>query len=440
MGKKADSQPDRNIARLTSRARLALAAIVLFALCIRCARLNAPPERYFDEVYHAYTAQKWVEGNTDAWVWRVRAPDKGCSYEWTHPPLAKLMMQWSMDVFGVHPWAWRLPAALMGTICVLLIFDIARSLSRREDIALMAAALASLDTLPLALSRIGMNDVYCVAFILAAVAAAVRGRYVIAPLATGLALACKWTTLYSLPFLAVIHLIRSPRAVRWKPTRLALIAALYAVFVPGLYLASYIPFFRAGYGLADFRELQWQMWHYHTHLKAEHPFASKAWQWPFDVGTVWCYTKSYDADAAVESDASESEDAPKPPPKAVANVYAMGNPVIWLPGLAAIVYGLVHVIRRRDPEVVILLAGYTVFWAPWLASPRIMFLYHYLPSLPFLYIATAWALVQARVSQKNRNTLLIVAGIAFALMYPYVTAVAMPYQLTPNGWYAYLHH
>jgi dolichyl-phosphate-mannose--protein O-mannosyl transferase len=92
------------------------------------------------------------------------------------------------------------------------------------------------------------------------------------------------------------------------------------------------------------------------------------------------------------------------------------------------------VVVRRDPPVVILLAGYLAFWAPWLMSPRIMFLYHYLPSLPFLYIGLAWAITRTGMSRRTIVALLCAAGVAFALIYPYVTAVYLPEALRPGGW------
>ena len=176
-------------------------------------RLNTPPIGYHDEVYHAYTAEQWVQGNTDAWLWNTKTPSgpdwannytHHPAYEWTHPPLAKLLMQASMEIFVIRPWAWRLPAALLGTLCAALIYWIAKTLFKRESIALLAATLYALDTLPLLMSRIGMNDIYLMTFILAAFLAALHHRYQISALSVAAALACKWSAIYALPLLALI--------------------------------------------------------------------------------------------------------------------------------------------------------------------------------------------------------------------------------------------
>jgi len=462
--------------------RVALAAIVLFALATRAARLNTPPERYFDEVYHAYTAEQWVKGNTDAWLWSTKSPDKGCSYEWTHPPLAKLLMADAMRVFGIHPWAWRLPGVILGTLSVLLIFGIAWKLLAHRGVALLAAAFAALDLLPLFASRIGMNDVYCVTFILLAVWLGLdKRRSVLAPAAVGLALACKWTALYALPLMAFVHLItailgglaRGPGTYRKRIRRLQILALLYALVVPTIYLGSYLPFFRAGHSWADFKELQVQMWSYHTGLKATHAYSSPAWQWPLLRKAVWCFTKRVevtdlrpevappmaggDAGAGASppvpsgsasppgqragGDAATSAAAPAAPPSAappgsvrVANVYAWGNPIIWCAGLGAMLFAAYHVTARRDPAIVVLLAGYLAFWFPWLMSPRIMFLYHYLPSLPFLYITLAWSLFRTGISARAIRVTLLLTAATFMLIYPYVTAVYLPQRLSPTAW------
>lgn len=420
------------------RVALYFAAIILFALCTRLARLNEPPKHYFDEVYHAYTARQWVQGNTDAWLWYPeRKPDPGYAYEWTHPPLAKLIMSWSMEVFNESAWAWRLPAALFGTACVALIYLIARSLFGNDRTALLAATLASLDTLPLFSSRIGMNDIYCVTFILTATLAALHNRYVVSAFAVGLALSCKWTALYAFPFLGFIHLMRLPRQTLNQPDKLAVIALVYALAAPGMYLASHIPFFRAGNNLGMFVELQRQMWFYHTGLDATHPFTSPAWKWPMSAGAVWCHSaKSDDGKPADETSSSTqpANDQATPVEKRAANVWAMGNPVIWVTGIGAMAFAVYLGIAHRDTGAIIALAGYLAFWAPWLMSPRIMFIYHYLPSLPFLYLGLAHGLVFTRVPRPWIVALLLFAGVAFAVLYPFVTAIWLPLSWQPNTW------
>ncbi len=412
--------------------KLCLAVVVLFAFGMRIVRLNSPNERYFDEVYHAYTAEQWAKGNTDAWRWDTHAPDKGCSYEWTHPPLAKLIMSWCMCIFGVHPWAWRLPATFFGIASVLLVYLIGKDLFGLKSVGLLAASLASLDTLPLFASRIGMNDVYCVTFILLSVWLIWHRRSFLAVLAIGLGIACKWTALFALPLLLLIRVSRRRKNDRSQVQLAIDFGLLWTALTPVIYVATYIPFFTAGNSLSDFNELQNQMWTYHTRLDKTHPFSSKAWEWPLTGGQVWCYTDERGESTNTQEDTNVGKSTK---PTHAANIYAMGNPVIWLGGLASVAFLAITTAYQRRLTHIILLVAYLVFWAPWLFSPRIMFLYHYLPSVSFLYIAMAWAVLYVRLSPATVFLLLLASAISMAAQYSYVTAVYMPWTLTPGHWW-----
>ena len=95
--------------------------VILFLILIftRLVNLSLPPAHYFDEVYHAFTAQEMAKGNIDAWEWWHQAPSD-FAYEWTHPPLAKLGMVLGMKVFGENAFGWRIVQAILGTLVVLV--------------------------------------------------------------------------------------------------------------------------------------------------------------------------------------------------------------------------------------------------------------------------------------------------------------------------------
>ncbi len=103
------------------KARLLLVLILLFSFLARVYRLSRPEHEYFDEVYHAFTARLMLHGDPKAWEWWNPHP-QGFAYEWSHPPLAKLGMQAGMRIFGENAFGWRFPAALLGTLSVLLVY------------------------------------------------------------------------------------------------------------------------------------------------------------------------------------------------------------------------------------------------------------------------------------------------------------------------------
>lgn len=353
--------------------------IIAFALITRLWNLNMPPGYYFDEVYNAFTTQEFVKGNKDAYEWFHTSTIPGTAYGWTHPPLAKLIASLGILLFGDNSFGWRVGSAVVGTLCIALIYLISNKLMSREY-ALLACLFASLDGLMLVQSRINMNDIYALFFILLCFYAFVahRKNILLLSISLGLLVATKWTGLYALAIFG------------WRKH---IIPMLF--IIAGIYILSYSQYFWLGGSLANFWELQKQMWWYNTNLTATHTYQSSWWTWPLLIRSVWYYV-----------------DYQK---QAIANIYALGNPILWWLGIPAIFYTL----YKRKWFIVI---GYLTFWLPWARAPRIMFLYHYLPSVPFLCMALAYTLSQV----KNKYLTVGICGlviVAFVYFYPLWTGI-----------------
>ena len=75
--------------------------------------------------------------------------------------------------------------------------------------------------------------------------------------------------------------------------------------------------------------------------------------------------------------------------------------------------------------------GFLVFWLPWAISPRIMFLYHFSPSVAFMSLAIGYQLNQG-LSNKSKKTvfiLLLLMFIGFIFIYPFLTGIFIPRDL-----------
>src|SRR5438105_2798603 len=72
----------------TSRDWVILAVIIVASFLLHVWRLQIPNEQIFDEVYHARTAQEYLRGLEP--------------YEWTHPPLGKLLIAIGVWMFGFN--------------------------------------------------------------------------------------------------------------------------------------------------------------------------------------------------------------------------------------------------------------------------------------------------------------------------------------------------
>lgn len=378
-----------------SQGKKILIGILIFAFATRLFSLSSPSNEYFDEVYHAFTARQILNGNQKAWEWWNESP-QGFAYEWTHPPFAKLAMVVGMGIFGENSFGWRFPAAVFGTISVFLIYAIGKKMFDNRAFGLLAAALFSLDGLSLVLSRIGMNDIYVVCFLLFALYLFLDKKLFLSSLAVGLALSSKWTTLWFLPVLVAFFILYKKRLT----SRYA-----YFLIIPIIvYIASYTFLFTSGHSWDIFWGMQKQMWWYHTGLVATHPFSSAWWSWPLLLRPIWLYTGG-----VVDG--------------MVSNIYAMGNPMIFWGGVVAFLVGIPYIWKDRSKALLSLFAAYLGLFAPWVLSPRIMFLYHYFPSVPFLCLILAYVLMRNR---KFILPFLVLSLIVFLYFYPRLTGIPVP--------------
>lgn len=373
--------------------------ILLITALTRLIRLDYPEKYVFDEVYHGFTAKEMLAGHREAWEW-WNTPPPGVAYEWTHPPLAKEAMALSMFVFRTQDaWAYRLPGVILGIISVYLVFLLGMQLLKNQTASLIAAFVFSLDGLNFVQSRTGMNDIYYVTFFLAALLLLLRKKHLFAALLLGLALSSKWAAVYA-------YLIFIPLLIKDKNYRQIL---FYLLVPPVIYLISYLPFFLAGHNLNQFIELQKQMWWYHTNLKATHDYTSPWWSWPLNLYPVW-YFVDYQKNN-------------------IANIFASGNPALFWLGTGAIILTIREVIKKRLFNLIIILLGFFAFWLPWAASPRIMFLYHFSPSVPFLSLALGYQLNKLLENRGTKNYALlslVLIILSFILVFPFLTGIPIP--------------
>ena len=513
----------RALRGLLDREWVVVLALLAWAAFLFFWRLDDPGKYIYDEVYHAFTGNLMVQNDPRVYEWWESAqsqpnPIEGTQYEWTHPPLGKLIIGGSIWLLGNNSLGWRFGNAAFGVICVALLYALARLLFRDRLLATLAAGIISVEGLMFAESRIGTNDIFQLAFLLAAYCCFARfldvparrgiGWLFGSGLFLGLAFGTKWPALYSIVLLAGVALLRgvwSPRLTAWFATvrlrrpapeaerdgqaleapiagdgqqlaataegdpralnvavagaaeppwgigsRLGYLTSAFVatVLVPiALYTASYSQMFLQQHHIPEeyaqigplnlgFTSLgptnlpdsswwsmfvgeQWQMWHYHTTLTAGHPYYSKWWEWLLDVRPVFYYVDRGDG--------------------WVANTYNLGNPLLYWGFPIAILLGLWLLWRRRDGRLGLVLAAAGINWLPWALSPRGMFFYHFLPTVPFLVLLVAYCLtwLWRQPSPKWRRAARIYVAlvfVSFAFFYTQLAAWPVP------EWYADVHY
>lgn len=381
------------------RAKLILILILLFAFVTRTFDLWSPKSEYFDEVYHAFTARVILHGDPKAWEW-WNTPPAGFAYEWTHPPLAKLGMVSGMLLFGENSFGWRIPGALLGVGAVLLVYLLAKELFKDEVTGLLAAGVFSLDGLALVMSRIGMNDSYILFFALLSIYLFMKQKDFLSAVSFGLAMASKWSALWVVPILFVLWLRRT--------NKFKLLTFVFFLLLPfTVYLLTYLPMFLTGHNLSIWWGMQEQMWWYHTGLRATHPYSSSWWEWPLLIRPIYLYTSNEIGGM-------------------VARIYAMGNPLVFWFGLASVILSFIYSYVEKNKNLAFVVFAYLIFFVPWAISPRIMFLYHYLPSIPFLAIATAYLL---RRTPKLIFGYFLICLLVFLYFYPHWAGLQIPLWL-----------
>ncbi len=404
---------------------LFLALILVFGFGIRLYRLAIPDSYYFDEIYFAFTAQEMAKGHRAAWESYNKAPED-LAYEWTHPPLGKEISALGIMIFGNNTFGWRFFQAIFGALGVLFIYLLGKNLFDSKVAGLIASLLYSFESFFFVLSRISMVDIFIADFLMLAslfIVKYARTRknkfLVLAGFFCGAGMSVKWSGVYITEFLAGVALFlvyyfevytTSARDREFLSSLLRIIPRMFLAFVivPLLvYLATYIPFFYYGNSFHDFITLQGNMYGYHGGVTQTHPYQSAWWQWPLMLRPVYLHLQ-------------DLGDGMR------AHIYLIGNIFIWYTSLLFLILGIIRVVRKETPSLLFVVLSFFAYWLPWAFSPRkIIFLYHFLPSLVFLLLATTYFLTELwNSSGKGKIFVIVYFCIAAGMFFYYYPILA----------------
>ncbi len=388
---------------------------------------------YFDEIYHARTAYEMEHGLS--------------VYEWTHPPLGKVVMMLGIKLFGMTPFGWRFMGALVGVLMVPLMYLLAKQLTKSTKLSFAAMCLMALDSMHFTQTRIATIDSYAVFWIMLMYLFMFRyfqmdwnqvklGRTLV-PLGLcgvtmGVAIATKWIGIYAAVGLAVLffwkvigELCRAGtqfksffRRTLWT----GLFCLGFFIVIPVLiYYFSYTPQLRYEgvvniWDMLDKSrlerviELQKSMLGYHAGLGGDtHYFRSPWYQWPVIWWPMWYFSGT----------------AYLPNGNMISSISCMGNPAVWWTGLGALIFVLLRSAwqRKANRTYLAVLVGFASQFLPWVLVPRSTFIYHYFASVPFIILCTVLMLGWLRKKDQRIfnwavGILLALALILFVAFYP----------------------
>ncbi|HEY2076740.1 MAG TPA: phospholipid carrier-dependent glycosyltransferase, partial [Streptosporangiaceae bacterium] len=488
--------------------------IMIFGGFLRFYRLSKPGAVVFDETYYvpdsnsilrhgvelqhfSYVNHLLVSGNPDI---LLKAHGQFQGEIVAHPPLGKIMMAAGQWAFGLTPFGWRFTVALVGTVSILMTARIARRMTRSTMLGCVAGLLVALDGLELVLSRTAILDIFVMFWVLAAfgllvidrdktiarlqdAAAAggpqdlagpklgIRWLRIAAGACLGAACASKWTGIYFLiafAGLAVAWDMGARRAagypdwlagglrsdVKWLP-------AWFAAIPAAVYTASWSGWFATSDGYdrnwaasAGNHTPIWSTidsWYQYNHwmlqfglgLHSFQSYKSNPLGWlalSRPISFYWC------------ENGTKGCAMPK---GQVAEVLAIGTPLLWWGGGLALLFCLVWWLTnlvgdlafgrlpRRDWRAGAVLLGVAAGWLPWiwfyLHDNRTEFYYYAVAFLPFLAIAITLCIGliigPARAAPPRRalgavgvGAYLLAVLLNLAYLYPILTAEVIPYS------------
>ncbi len=434
---------------------------------------------YFDEIYHARTAYELLHNQS--------------VYEWTHPPLGKIIMSWFIAIFGMTPFGWRFGGALCGIMMLPVMYLLVKQLTKRSNMAFMAMLLMTLDCMHFTQTRIATIDSYPVLFIMLSYFFMLRFmqrdivlskvRTLLPDLAfsgffMGCGFASKWIGAYAGLGLAVLffwtclrHLRMSRMAAAMqmennaRPAEehtildkraktafmrvfiLCLWCLLFFVTIPVIiYLLAYADRFAnrefanvfaflkevLRENFADYGSMLW--YHSQPRLGMDHAFYSPWYEWPLMMKPMYYASAAFKPEGMTYA------------------IFCFGNPWVWLPGLLGIGYTAfiwakghrylregsdsTFQLYRSDWDVgpAFILIGLMAQFLPWVLVPRGTYIYHYFASVPFLILGTVMLLhhLTLRLPKAGEIICFVYLGVCllwFILLFPYSSGL-----ITPNWW------
>ncbi len=130
--------------------------IFILALFLRFYKLGIIPSGLdWDEVSNAYNAYSILKTGHDEY--NNFLPLYNRSFDDYKPPLYMYLEVPSVAIFGLTPFAARLPSALLGSLSTIVIYLLIKRLFKKENLALVAMALTAISPWQLQFSRVGFE-------------------------------------------------------------------------------------------------------------------------------------------------------------------------------------------------------------------------------------------------------------------------------------------
>jgi len=410
-------------------AAIAPILIALASFVLRIINLGLPKGFVFDEVYY-------VDGARDLLKYGVEVD--GANPEFiVHPPVGKWLIASGIKLFGDSEFGWRFASAVFATFLILLFARLVHVLFYSPLLTALGAALMALDGLLLVHSRTALLDLFLTFFTLLGVLLWHRNRHILAGIAFGLAIGCKWSAIY---FVAVIGLIAVYKIlvahdIRKSAQQIAAKFLQYGLLPVVVYTLTWTGWFISDRGWSR----QWssnpffswlhyhsEMLNFHTGLTEKHPYEANPWSW-LVMGRPTSFFYESPKGCGAKDCAQE--------------VLALGTPILWWVGTISIavvigywIKSLIH--HRVDSAANLVVLGLVAGYLPWFAmQQRTVFSFYAIIIQPFLIIAIVYCVklllssgLRPAVSQSIVGGIFALIVLCFIFFIPLFTGQVITYE------------
>jgi len=458
--------------------------ILTLAAVLRLWNLGYPKALVFDETYYVKDAltlsmtgveRNWPENANQAFESGQYSGFLETGSFVVHPPLGKWIIAAGMWLFGPgNSFGWRFSVAVLSIAAVWLVMVLVRKLTDSTVWSAVSGFLFAIDGLAIVMGRTGLLDGILMFFVLLSFCFLVLDRerdfgstwqrpwLVAAGLALGAATAVKWSGLY---FLAAVGIYVVVGELEIDENGIDLLGfakqafAKFVILIPTaliVYLLSWTGWLNTSQGYdrnwADQTGNAWNgllswvptsiqsLWHYHVEaynfhvgLRTPHSYQSNPLTWLLQTRPTSFFYQGYDKGANGCNADSGCSSA----------ITALGNPVIWIPALAAVLFLVYLFISKRDKASGFILLGVAAGYLPWMFYlQRTVFQFYIIAFEPFMIIALVYAMawIWRNMRIERRGILLgIYAALAFAALAFSLFFLNIWLGTWTPYWYWYLH-
>jgi dolichyl-phosphate-mannose--protein O-mannosyl transferase len=283
----------------------------------------------------------------------------------------------------------------------------------KASFARVAAILVALSGLHFVETRVGTVDSYLCLFTVLAFLFMMKfvnskekmQYFILSGIFFGCACSVKWSGAFGGIGLALLLFAKLRKNIFKKGNRKWLLRGIFAfILIPlTIYCSSYLLFQNTtrAKNLGDVYNQGYSLFSYHSNETTPHPYSSKWFTWPISLKPMLYVYDSTDN----------------------TSIYLMGNYVIALVSVLALILSAYYAFRYKDRRSLIIVVSWLSLFLPYAFIRRTMFLYHYLPASIFAILAVVNLFYLLPGIRKILPAYLLAVLISFIISFPKLAGI-----------------